>query len=409
MKRNGIVWLRIVLLAAGIVLVAIECVTYHGWRTHFLCDVTYRHNEIVCAHGGVDPFDIYERKVTSDEFCGLSRPDMPDEPQNGRRVVHSYPAWHMAAFWWYGYLPRNACLAVMIAVNACFLGLACRWISKRLQHPDRLNLTEDVLFLVAMLLFPLCGICQTWNYGLFLLGCMLLLFAALRNKHEILAGVVFSFIMIKPQVGIALLLPLFFGKWYKTVAVAAAICFAETLFIAWKLDKSPVDLILQLPRLGAPYYKGFYSAMASKVFGPAGRYVSMGGFLLIAAAGCFLLRKAEDVWVRFLPAVAIVPLWTYSQHHDWFVVLPCYVFILNCKLKYPRLYLCSFCLALCWIASFFAEYHGFRIHGHTLDDAIFLLALLMSAVFLAVLDANQEWVARSRFRDWSFLRKQDRP
>lgn len=397
-------------MSVCVLLLGIDVMNYawHTWKERFACDLTVRHNEIECIRTGVDPFDIFERKISSEVYRGIFRPDKPEEPKDGRKIVHSYPAWHMAFFWWNNYVPRNLCIVLMLIVNICSLIWVCKWISRKYQRSDTVHLVQDILFLLVMMLYPFFCVFETLNYGLLLIGSLLLLFLALRCKYEILAGIAFAFIMIKPQVGVVLLLPLFFNKWYKTIAVAGAICIIGTLFTARELNKSPIELILQIPLIGAPFYKGFYTAMAIKMFGYAGGFVSMGVFLLIAATGCFLVRNAEEIWVRFLPALAIIPFWTYSLHHDWFIVLPCYIFLLNCKGKYPKLYGLSMDLAILWILSFLVERQEFRIRGcATIDDAIFLLALLMLSSFLVVWDTNEEWIHRNGPRFLPFLKKED--
>ena len=399
MKRNSFDYLRIVLLTACFLLVAYESVTFHKHWDIYPWDMTYRRNEILCAHTGVDPFDIFERKIESEEFCGIRRPDMPRIPKNGRKEVHTYPATHMALFWWYGYFPMSVCAAIMNAVNLCALVWAFLWASKHYRKPGKFQLVQDILIILCLMLYPFGCICETLNYGLLLLGASLLIYTLLQAKHDILAGVVYSFIMIKPQIGIVLLLPLFFGKWYKTIAVAGVICIAETLFVAWKLDKSPIELILQIPQMGASFYKGVFTNAAVMFLGPFGQYLVMGTFLSIAVVGCFLVRNAEDIWVRFLPALAIIPFWTYSSCHDWLILLPCFIFMLNNRQKYPRLYDVFSGFVILWCFMFFALLNGMFGWARNKLDTISFLVLLSCCFIQVVLDNREHWHCRSCFRD----------
>ena len=406
MKRNSIERLRIVLLSACFLFVLYESITLHSHWYIYPWDLTYRYNEILCAHTGVDPFDVFERTVESEEFCGIRRPDMPIVPTNGRKEVHTYPVTHMALFWWYGYFPLSVCTAILNMLNLCVLVWVFLWASKRYGRPDnKISLVQDILFVLCVMLYPLSCICETLNYGLLLLGAALYLYTALRDRHEILAGLAYAFIMIKPQVGIVLFLPLFFGKWYKTIALAAAICIVETLFVAWKLDKSPIEMILQLPRIGAPFYKGFVSNAALQLIGPVGPYLVMAGFLLIAAVGCFLVRNADDIWVRFLPAIIVIPFWTYSSSHDWLILLPCLIYLFNDRRKYPRLYdICSV-LMIMWTLAFFVLRHGKMGWARNTLDTILLLAMLMCIFIPVVLDARDKWRGRSWLQELTFWRK----
>lgn len=396
MKQNKIVWLQIAIMAGCVLLglwffFDIAKGLCEGNYSIFAHDLSLRHNEITCMHKGIDPFDIFERKIESEEFCGTHRPDMPDEPFNGRKVVHTYPAWHMAVFWWFGYIPKGVCYAVMAGLFLCCLVWACVWTSKKMRETDLPNRILDILFILAMMLYPISGNCWNLNYGLFLLGCSLLLYDAIERKHVILAGVIYSLIMIKPQIGIVFLIPLFFSKQYKIIAIAGAICIAETLFTAWQINKSPIELILQIPQIGAPYHKGFFASIAVKIFGAAGGYLSMGFFLALIAAGCFLVRNADEVWVRFLPAVAFVPFWTYSWHYDWCILLPCFIYLLNDKQKYPRIFdLCLLLAALWEISIFIYEKQWYILGDHRPSTPLFLL-LLSSICFIVISDNKEKW------------------
>lgn len=406
MNKNNFERLRIVLLTACFLLVVYESFTFHRHWNIYPWDMTYRYNEILCAHSGVDPFDIFERKITSEEFCGVRRPDMPVEPLNGRKEVHTYPTTHMAMFWWYGYFSLTTCTIIMNIVNLCALVWVLLWGSKHYRRPDRNYLIQDILFILCMLLYFVSEICETVNYGLLILGAILLLHTALQTKHDILAGVVYAFILIKPQIGVVLFFPLFFGKWYKTIAVAGIICVVETLFVAWKLDKSPIELILQLPRIGAPYYKGVFCNAAIMLIGPIGQYLVMSCFLLIAAVGCFLVRNAKDIWVRFLPALVIIPFWTYSTTPDWLVLLPCFIYIINNKQKYPRGYVICLILGILWCPAFFAlRRYGMIPWAKNKLDNVLLFTILAICYMQVILDNRELWCCRSYFHDLMFWRK----
>ena len=123
MKTSKIATCQIALLAIAFCVNGIYCLNflkkYANYSNNWRCDLFYRYHEIVCMHEGIDPFDIFERKITSKKYIGYERPDKPNEPVNGRRIVHAYPAWHAALFWWYGYVHKWACLAVMASLYFC--------------------------------------------------------------------------------------------------------------------------------------------------------------------------------------------------------------------------------------------------------------------------------------------------
>ena len=402
MKRNKL-FLHLVFLGAACVLLggnAICRFIYANGLSRmsnmYFYDLYLRYNEIECAHDGIDPFDIFERKKTSEKFWGIPRPDKSDERLEerlggtNRRFVHAYPAWHTAVFWWYGFIPYYVCIIMMVILYFCSLVWICKWIVEKMHKRDPVDNIEDILFLFVFVLYPFTGICCSLNYGLFLLGCTLLLLTLLERKHEVLAGVIFSLIMIKPQIGIILLIPLFVNRNYKTIAIAGAICILETLFTAWQLDKSPIELILHLPKIGAPFSKGFLAETANKLLGPMGQYLVMGTFMGVATIGCFLVRDAKEVWVRFLPAFVVIPFWTYSQAHDWLVVVPCFIYVINNRQKHPRLYDSCVSLIILWSVVFFCYEREWYSVGKKGVATILLLALFSIIYYMIILENNKK-------------------
>lgn len=76
---------------------------------------------------------------------------------------------------------------------------------------------------------------------------------------------------------------------------------------AYKLDKSPIELILKIPKIGAPFPKGFFTETTVKVVGPTGQYIITVAFMGMATVGCYLAQNAKELWMRFLPALALIP------------------------------------------------------------------------------------------------------
>ena len=386
-------YLRIAILALACILLGVTLIVTNGRKIKTSPkDFKYRYNEIVCAHEGIDPFDIFERKKDSEVFCSIPRPDKPQVDRNGRKPVHAYPAWHTAAFWWYGFVPQNVCIAIMACLNFFSFAWVIFWIRKT-RKKDKTNISsaEFFLFLLGMTLYPFFDLIISMNYGMLILGCTLLLCTALEQKHDVLAGIIFSFIMIKPQIGVLLLIPLFINRNYKTVVIAGAICLLETMFTAWKLDKSLIEMILQIPQIGAPFPKGFFAEIAIKVFGSFGQYISMGAFAGLAVAGCFLVRDAKEIWIRFLPAIVFVPFWTYSQKHDWLVLLPVYFYLLDNRQKHQRLYSLCFCLLILRIVVSFFWLTNWYYLGKQGLAAVLHLGIVSITCFIVILDNNKKW------------------
>ena len=212
-----------------------------------------------------------------------------------------------------------------------------------------------------------------------------------------LAGIIYSFIMIKPQIGLLLIFPLLFNRKYKTIALAVALCLIETCFTAFMLNKSPIELILQIPKLGAPYSKGIIAESTMDIVGPAGQYIVMGIFICIAAGGCYLVRNAKETWIRFLPVIAFIPFWTYSQPHDWLINLTCYIYLLNNKRKYPRLF--DYCIIAVLFQTFFAfaNIHQWYAIGKEGIAVILHLSIILICYAIVILDQDENNTIRNLF------------
>ena len=111
-----------------------------------------------------------------------------------------------------------------------------------------------------------------------------------------------------------------FGRKYKVMFLAGAICFVATLWPAWVYRTSPFELILQVPKIGAPYnHEPVVDKVLAPLLGKSAVFVWAGVCAAICAVGSWLFRKSGSWLLRTLPVVWIFPLWTYSQNHDHLV------------------------------------------------------------------------------------------
>ena len=237
----------------------------------------------------------------------------------------------------------------------------------------------------------------------------MLLSVTLERGHDMLAGLIYSIIMIKPQIGLLLIFPLFFNRKYKTIILAAFICLIGTCFTACMLNKSPIELILQIPKIGAPFEKGYFAESIIKIIGSIGQYISMGFFMCLAATGSYLARNAKEIWMRFIPAIIFIPFWTYSQPHDWLVTLPCYVYILNNKDKYPRIF--AFCIYATFLRSFIIYAHSIKFYsiGKTGLAVGLHLALALVCCLMVILDTDGNEAIHNLASKLAFFRGKTQP
>ena len=130
MKQNKIIKLHIILLVIACFFAIIICKRSlakikipsftpdvidmsDNYSRHWPYDMSLRVNEILCIHDGIDPFDVFERKITTEKYSGFHRPDMPREPHEGKKYVHAYTAWHTTVFWWFGFVPEHICIIIL--------------------------------------------------------------------------------------------------------------------------------------------------------------------------------------------------------------------------------------------------------------------------------------------------------
>lgn len=295
------------------------------------CDIRFRHNEICCSHEGINPFDVWARRVENERFGGIRHPDFPKEPSTKLRV-HAYPPWHTTFAWFYKWIPQEA-LAALITILSTLALVLFSWTLRR-WAPQQSKGDRQVFFLIpfAGIAIPMAALIGTANYGGILLALIIGMMSAFEKRQDALLGLLWALAMIKPQVGLLLFWPLFFAKRYKAIAVAVGICSLATLWPAYIYHVSPLELILQVPQIGAPYVKADWTSVVGvvlNVLGPIGMPIWMGVCFLACAGLAFLSRQSNSVLLRFAPALIIFPFWTYSQPHDRVVLGLLYALILS--------------------------------------------------------------------------------
>ena len=291
-----------------------------GW------DLDLRRNEVRCAHQGVSSFRIWNRETTLEGFVPCQRPDKEAVVYHeGDAQVHAYPPWHTTMFWFYGWLGRDACLAFMAVIFGfclCFTGYETVRLSK-----ERFKAYEAVAAISLILIaYSVTKCFTTLNYGVLLLAMFLLMNKALEKGHDILAGLAWAIMMIKPQVGFLFVWPLLWQKHYRTIITAAIVCFVATIGTSLLVHESVIDLILQVPKIGAPYPVGIF-LLIKPIAGNVGTSLfTMVSFSLVGF-GTWLLRKNPDFLVNCAPVALMIPIWTFTNDYDWGILLPAYILL----------------------------------------------------------------------------------
>ena len=290
------------------------------------CDIGFRHNEISLVREGINPFYVWNHEMEHEKYCGLSRPDMPSNCNGKQEYVHFYPPWHFTLFWWYAYLPTVVCAGILLFVYLAILFFLLRYLSR--WEPSAI--LDRVLFwemLVVVILYPYLRVICVMNYSPLLLVAMFAFCYALKRDKQILLGIAWAILLIKPQVGGLFIFPLLFSHKWKIIVIALGICILATLWPAYVLHESPIDLILLIPKMGAPYLEAsnLNFILVRKLvlwFGPTGRIVWM--ILCASACGtlCYLFRKSPSPWIQIAPVLVFYPIITYCSDHDFVLLCP---------------------------------------------------------------------------------------
>jgi len=229
----------------------------------------------------------------------------------------------MAYTWFYGLISFQAVVAFVFFLNGLSIA-ALVWYFKK-KEP-----TEDRFFYWSWLflgVFAPCVASWFWgNYGMIIAGLLVLMIVALKNDHQVLAGIAWALMMTKPQVAALFFFPILFQRKYRTILVAALIGGAATLWPAYVYGESPIALIFQVPQIGAPYET---SVFWSKVCPPSFRGIGKVAWMLVSFVACgvasWKLRSAKEVVFRYTPAALLFTVWTYSGEVDLAVMWPFYL------------------------------------------------------------------------------------
>ena len=295
---------RMVTIFAFILIGFICCFSF--WEVDGF-DLRLRYNEIHLLHKGLDSYDVWTGDIELP--CYKSLREMKEGDYNG--YVHAYTPWHNICTWWYGWFNFSTVRLVMLlfySIIVAFLGVKLR---KRNSGIITMGIGSVVLFL--SLIMPLKSCFNVMNYGILSAFALFLLISSLECKNEAMASICVMVLMFKPQVGIPFCVALLALRYFKVVFYAGGICVILTCIQALILNKSPLGLILRIPNLAA-------SSIATST--GVADYVRQLLMLVICAWGTMKIQRFDDWRIKFIPAIATVPLWTYCQIHDCVVAWP---------------------------------------------------------------------------------------
>lgn len=318
------VWAPIVLAAAAVALVAVAIVA----RGHSIgVDMELRYNEIQCVRAGINPFEIWSGTATSPEFCRFDTRPLTGAP------VHTYPPWEYMLAMPLTFLSQRGAGAAMECLILFFAVLVSIWCYRRGRAATG-SWRGGIFCAAAALLtgLPLHEEFRSQNYYLLCTAATLGLASSLNRRRQVLGGVCWALMMVKPQYGVLFAIPILCRRQFTTLVVAVSLCLALAIPPALMTHTPLPDIILQAGRAGSEYFirSGLIPAM---VFQPIDAHLPGFPAVLSAILGIGLclwltwqMRNRRDWFEFLLPTVFCTTIWTYClmYGHVPYALLLCF-------------------------------------------------------------------------------------
>lgn len=300
-----------------------------SWREVPGFDGRLRLNEAEVLRKGINPFDILSGKMYPPEGYISGRHEVNarwETPPAGDKEVHTYTPWSYSLVLPFTFIDRETagrlfwCIdtaaLVFIVMFAYFVGyrMRSRW--------------ADGLFVAAAAIclgnpFPVNS--DLNNYSTVLVAAVIGMCWCLNKKKDVLAGLLWALVMIKPHFGILFGFPILLQRRWKTLLTAPIACLVASIPASVLCHTNPIQMCLNvIDKEGAGFcfqFTGFFPApvfnklseiLGSSVVLP----LSMAIGVVILLALLWRLRRNDDFFVLCLPVAITIPMWLYSQYQD---------------------------------------------------------------------------------------------
>ena len=305
-------------------------VDHPGW------DFTLRHGEVSCLTSiHVDPYDIFSGTIKDASFLPFKlRFYEQDAHALDYHWCAGYPPWEYTLLLPFSFITLQTANAIYKGLELAALFCVFFFAFRRSTQIGSIVWKRCILTFSFLLMQP-----EAWNYAfkydnwaiLFCAGVACLIFF-LNKGWQFAAGLAWAFLMIKPQQGIWFAIPLLFRRQFRTIGVATAICLLASLPPAILCGKSPIELILEIPKFRLqPYF--WTSLFPPQVFCLAGECFFPKAALVFGAILClgfslwatWKIRKETDWFIFFQPTFFCVcagyPLWYQDRLFYFFPIV----------------------------------------------------------------------------------------
>ena len=317
--------LPLLLAVAAVALIAVAIIA----RGHGIgVDMELRYNEIRCVRAGINPFDVWSGAATPAEFCRFDQRPLTGAP------VHTYPPWEYTLAMPLSFLTQRAAGNVVECLLVVLAAVVAAWCFRRGRRASGAWQCGLLCAAAALLTgLPLHEEFRSQNYYLLCTAATLGLASALNRGRQVLGGVCWALMMVKPQYGVLFAIPILWRRQFVTFGVAVALCLALAIPPAL-LTHTPLPvIILQAGRAGGEYFirSGLIPGVAFQSlaawFGhwlPATASAGIGIGLTLWMTWC--MRRRRDWFEFLLPTVLGTTIWTYClmYGHVPYALLLCF-------------------------------------------------------------------------------------
>ena len=291
----------------------------YGLYVPSTCDGYYRWQESAYVLRGIDPFSVATGFHAPEADIGKLNADGGNMPWTYLLSNVIYP----------GFLPYSSALiwGRVLFVLLFVLTIARVWrASKQMWNASHLQSLALVSVLFA---------CYMWfatlrlgNHGAYIMLLLILLFTFDHNRHWVLAGLCYAFLLMKPQTSGIFLLFFLLSKRWKPIFFAGGILSVLMVITFLLIRKSPLAMITDAYQLSVSYehlnnyiYYGLLDPLVS-VFGVrSGIVLPIGMALGISCMVFYRLRlPAMPETVNYAFAALLSMCWMYIQPSDMIVL-----------------------------------------------------------------------------------------
>lgn len=344
-RLKAIAWALLVcfVVAMGIQQAATAFLDHSG---HPGWDFVLRHGEVSClSQLHVDPYDIFAENIRNDRFLSYYLEFKDRDDALNYHWCAGYPPWEYTLLLPLSRFSVRTADAIYKAFELLSLFVVIVFSFRR---SSRFETSTWTKFLLAYSVFLLPH--EAWNH-IFWFGNWTLPFCAgvvclvlfLDKGWQVLAGFAWAFLMIKPQQGIWFAIPLLFRRQFKTIGIAVATCFVASVPPAVLCGKSPVELILEIPKFRVQAFfettlfpPSVYSFADKWLFPKAALVFGFAVCLAFCLWASWKLRREKDWFVCLQPVFFCVcagyPLW----RQDWLFCFFPILFLLEMWVRSDR-------------------------------------------------------------------------